>query len=56
MKFNLNLFQVVGAIVFVLWTMGKVPYGINAWLIPYAIGSLFNVITRFADRLNLTEK
>jgi len=50
MKFNLNLFQIVGAIVFVLWTMGKVPYGVNAWAIPFAIGSLLNLIALIADR------
>ena len=49
MKFNLNLFQIVGALVFVLWTMGKVPYGIGTWLIPYGIGSLLNVLTFLVD-------
>lgn len=49
MKTNLNLFQIVSAVVFVLWTMGKVPYGINVWLIPFIIGSLLNLIALIAD-------
>ncbi len=56
MKTNLNLLQVVGAIVFVFWTMGKVPYGVGAWLIPFGIGALINALAVVADRLNLTEK
>ena len=52
MKFNLNLFQIVGALVFVLWTMGKVTCGIGAWLIPYGIGALLNVLTTIVEHFS----
>lgn len=48
MKKNLvnfpNLFQLVGAIVFILWSMGKVPYGARCWIIPYSVGTILEII------------
>ena len=54
---SINLLQLVGAIVFILWCMGKVPYGPLCWIIPYGAGTDLEIIARIwkkQQNLNLT--
>lgn len=41
---SMNLLQLVGAIVFILWSMGKVPYGMLCWIIPYGVGTALGMV------------
>ena len=48
---SINLFKVTGAIVFILWTMGKVPYHWAVWAIPVGFGCAVDMLTAWANRL-----
>lgn len=51
---GINLYRIVGAIVFILWTMGKVPYHWIVWAIPLFIGCVIDGIDIWA-KTNKTE-
>lgn len=48
---SLNLLQFIGAIVFILWSMGKVPYGMLCWIIPYGAGTILGIIAEILERI-----
>lgn len=48
---SLNLLQLIGAVVFILWSMGKVPYGMLCWIIPYGAGTVLGIIVAICKRI-----
>ena len=47
---NINLFKVAGAIVFILWSIGKVPYHWLIWAIPVGFGCIVDGFCAWAAR------
>lgn len=45
MRIQVSFMLIVTALIdYILWTMGKVPYGILCWVIPLIVGFIFAVI------------
>ena len=50
MKFDINLMQITGLIIFILWSMGKVSYGIWCWIVPYAFGTITQICIKLCEK------
>lgn len=44
-----SLLTMISIIEFVLWSMGKVPYGFLCWLIPLALAIALNALKYFQE-------
>ncbi len=50
MRIDINsLFILIGSIDFILWSMGKVPYGALCWAIPLIFGTVGTIINHFCN-------
>lgn len=38
-----------GLIDFILWSMGKVPYGALCWAVPLILGVIFTILEQVCD-------
>lgn len=50
MRIDINFMLILtGLIDFVLWSMGKVPYGALCWAIPLIFGTVGTIINQLRD-------
>lgn len=50
MKIHLSFMLVVTALIdYILWTMGKVPYGALCWITPLVVGFICAIIHEMND-------
>lgn len=43
------LLVITGLIEFILWSVGKVPYGALCWVVPLVCGIIFAIIKQLCD-------
>lgn len=44
-----SILVVTGLIDFILWSMGKVPYGALCWVTPLIFGMIMAIIEQYCD-------
>ena len=45
MKIQISFMLIVTALIdYIIWTMGKVPYGALCWVIPLILGIIWSII------------